>query len=407
MTGEILVDYRRLETAADELQRMSEALGATAFLLAADVAEAGLPGLIPYGILGGVPVAGDLMSMCLPGTPQSLPDAAAELLMVSVAVRAAGTAYLAVDTLRWADHELPTARALLMLAAWNRLHQMVNLTALLTGQSRPVRGPAAWLDSGGEAVLDRADRWVEGNGTVHEIDPATMPPLAAAPADGLAALLGVVDSVSDARHPSTMALLRVSDHPPRYILCLPGLQDAAGADSAAADLPGALATLTGHSAYIRGAVSILTGLPPGSQVLLVGHSQGGMVAEAVGARGRVGNATISGVVTAGSPLLASSVPVPYLALENVSDPVPKLGALAGLGTLGSVSRGGSGRTLVKFRTAGPWPSGDKHGLGSGGYIAEAGSKNPRVQAFGKKMKQFFTHGQVPVRYLQVTDTNGI
>ena len=51
------------------------------------------------------------------------------------------------------------------------------------------------LDSSGEAVLDRADRWVEGNGTVHEIDPATMPPLAAAPAVPVA-LSGITDAAT-------------------------------------------------------------------------------------------------------------------------------------------------------------------------------------------------------------------
>jgi hypothetical protein len=143
-------------------------------------------------------------------------------------------------------------------------------------------------------------------------------------------------------------------------------------------------------------------------VLLVGHSQGGMVAEAL-ADGRRTGVTIAGVLTAGAPLLASSVPerTPYLALENVADPVPKLRALAD-GPLDTLLQedADSGRTAVRFRSPGALPSGSKHGLGSGGYIAVAGSDNPAVGSFRDRMGDFLTDAPVGVRYVQVTDSDG-
>jgi pimeloyl-ACP methyl ester carboxylesterase len=193
----------------------------------------------------------------------------------------------------------------------------------------------------------------------------------------------------------------VGDDPPRYVLCLPGLQDSIGSDAGSADLPGALATLTGHSAYIRTMRRLLAGLPPGSQVLLVGHSQGGMVAEALAESPTAGRTAIVGVLTAGAPALATPVAaaVPYLALRNTGDPVPKLGVLAG----GNVADG-QGRGVVEFSTPGRWPSGTKHGLGSGGYLTKAGSRDPRVTRFRDQVSGFFTTGPVDVRFVQVTDS---
>lgn len=406
MTAVVTVDYQRLEATADHLQQMALTLSAMVPRLAADAARAGLHDLVPYGILGGVPVAVELMSMCLPGTPASLPDAAAELVALSVSVRAAGVAYLAVDGARWARAELPTAQALVMLAAWNRLHLAVRVTACATGTGALGSTPASVLDRAGEDVLEQTDRWIEGDGTVREVAPASMPPLGPTPASRLGSLLGVVNTISDVRHPSTAALLHVGDDPPRYVLCLPGLQDPNGPDAGAADLPGAVATLTGHSSYIRGMRSVLATLPAGSQVLLVGHSQGGMVAEALAQRPRVGRVTIAGVLTAGAPVLATPVAaqVPYLALENVADPVPRLGRLASAFTLGSLDGSPAART-VRFRSPGSWPTGAKHGLGSGGYIAKADSDDPRVTGFGKQVAGFTTNDPVDVRFLAVTDSD--
>lgn len=389
-----------LADTAATLDRLAGGVAAIIPELAAGVAGSGLVELAGFGLLGGVPVAADLAAMCLPGTVSSLPDAVVALTGMAAAVRAAETAYVAVDELCWARSELPTAEALLMLAAWNRLHLAVNLTSLATGAKYGPVGPAQVLDWGGETVLGRADHWIEGAAHVREVDPSTMPALTAQPAHDLASLLGVVDTISEVDHPSTAALLHVG--PNRWVVCLPGLQNGVGADGGAADLPGALATLTGHSAYIDGMRHVLASLPPGAHVLLVGHSQGGMVAEALSATPRIGDTTIDGLLTAGAPLLAASTAVPYLALQNRQDPVPALGRLAGSGTGDQAGR----RTLLEFSTKGRWMSGAKHRLGSGGYLAIAGSDDPRVTAFASRFGDFLTDGPVDVRYLQVTDTDG-
>ncbi|MDX6227843.1 MAG: hypothetical protein QOI76_1233 [Frankiales bacterium] len=400
MTGPVLVDYTSLEWKASVLERLAGEIAAAVPRIATAAVRAGLHELVGFGIFSALPVAADLFSICLPGVPGSLPDAAAELLSLSVAVRAAEVAYRAVDAALWARAELPTAEALIMLAAWNRLHRVVDLTRA-TGL--PV--VPELLDRAGEAGLEETDRWIEGAGHVCDVSPLAMPALPPAPASGLGSLLRVVDTVSDARHPSTAALLTVGDDPPRYVLCLPGLQDSTGSDGGTADLPGALATLTGHSAYIRGMRHVLRSLPPRAQVLLVGHSQGGMVAEALAVRPSVGNATIAGVLTAGSPTLAAPVDarLPYVALRNMEDPVPKIGLLAGgLADLTAPP----GRGVVRFSTPGRWVSGSKHGLGSGGYVTKADSADPPLATFRTQVGQFLTTAPVEVRYLQVADSGG-
>src|SRR4051812_40869626 len=270
--------------------------------IAACAVDARLHELTAYGLFSALPVAADLFALCLPGTPGSLPDAAAELATLAVAVRAARVAYDAVDALGWARSELPTAQALVMLGAWRSLHHVVRV---VDATGVPLAGPL--VDGVGEWGLEQQDRWLEGRGRLRPVDASTMPPLPADPAQGLDHLLAVVDAVSDTRHPSTVVLLPVGDPPPRFVICLPGLQDATGSDSATADLAGALATLTGHSAYIRGVRHLIASLPPGSQVLLVGHSQGGMVGEAVAEHPHVGASTISALLTAGTPALAQRV----------------------------------------------------------------------------------------------------
>jgi PGAP1-like protein len=409
VSDRMTVDYASLGARADGLERMSTQIVMLLPGLAAAAARFGLHELVGYGILGGVPVAADLVALCTPGIPGSLPDVAAELLALAAAVRAAGWTYLAVDGVRWARSEIPTAEALIMLQVWNGVHLAVNLTAVGSGNPCAPGLSATLIDQPGEALLERMDRWIEGNGRVSPVAPGDLPSLSAAPATGLDSLLGVVNTISDARHPSTAALLHVGDDPPRYVLCLPGLQNDAGPDNSAADLPGVITTLAGHSSYIRGMRAVLEGLPPGSRVLLVGHSQGGMVAEALATGDQVGDATIAGVLTAGSPLIATSVSprVPYLALQNDGDPVPKLRGLAG-GVIngGRLQCAPSGRSLVTFSTPGLGPSPSKHGLGSGGYLRMAGSDNRRVQAFRQRVGAFFTAGPVQVTYLQVTDSDG-
>lgn len=90
--------------------------------------------------------------------------------------------------------------------------------------------------------------------------------------------------------------------------------------------------LTGaRTAYEGGVLAAMraAGVRRGDEVMLVGHSQGGMVAVNTARHAaRTGEFTITHVITAGSPigLVAGSVPrsVSVLALENARDVVPHL-----------------------------------------------------------------------------------
>lgn len=394
MTGTLVVETATLEVRARELEHMAGQVAALVPRIAACAVDARLHELVAYGLFSALPVAADLFALCLPGVPGSLPDAAAELAGLAVAVRSARVAYVAVDTLGWARSELPTAQALVMLSTWRSLHLAVRV---VDAAGLPLAGRL--VDQAGEWGLERADRLVEGPGGLHAVDPATMPALPAQPARGLDGLLATVDAISDTRHPSTVALLHVGDPPPRFVLCLPGLQDATGSDAASADLPGAVATLTGHSAYIRGVRRLFAALPPGSQVLLVGHSQGGMVGEALAEQETTGSVTIAGLLTAGSPALATSVAaaVAHLSLRNREDPVPMLGRAASAGPPPPDG------PVVSFSTPGRWVSGAKHGLGSGGYVAKAGSDDPKVMRFRRQVAAFLRPGSVTTEFFQVTD----
>jgi hypothetical protein len=83
--------------------------------------------------------------------------------------------------------------------------------------------------------------------------------------------------------------------------------------------------------------------------------------------------------------------------------VPALGRLAG-GLAGLSAP--PGRGVVQFGTPGRWVSGAKHGLGSGGYLRAADSKDQRVVAFRDQVGAFLTTAPVEVRYLQVADSGG-
>lgn len=96
------------------------------------------------------------------------------------------------------------------------------------------------------------------------------------------------------------------------------------------DLATNLTTIAGEpSARIDGVTRAmeLAGVQPGEPVMLVGHSQGGLVAmraaEEYAADGRF---TVTHVVTAGSPIARMTVPpsVSVLSLENRYDVVPRL-----------------------------------------------------------------------------------
>lgn len=96
------------------------------------------------------------------------------------------------------------------------------------------------------------------------------------------------------------------------------------------DLATNLTTMAGDpSARVDGVTQALTlaGVGPGEPVMLVGHSQGGLVAmRAAEQYARDGRFAVTHVVTAGSPISRIEVPpsVQVLSLENRYDVVPRL-----------------------------------------------------------------------------------
>ncbi len=83
------------------------------------------------------------------------------------------------------------------------------------------------------------------------------------------------------------------------------------------------------SVYERGVVQALrqAGVGPGDPIMLVGHSQGGMIAARLAGQLRAGSGfTVTHLVTAGSPIGLAPVPrsVSVLALQNAGDLVPEL-----------------------------------------------------------------------------------
>jgi pimeloyl-ACP methyl ester carboxylesterase len=136
---------------------------------------------------------------------------------------------------------------------------------------------------------------------------------------------------------ATIAVQRVmgGDGVSRYVVVLTGMrQIATSADPE--DLLGAAAALTGTTTnYTRSVVQALDAarVPQGAQVVLVGHSEGGLVAmDLAGDRGfNGGRVRVAQVIAAGAPI-SSKVVVPgsgtrVLSIENVNDVVTHLDAV--------------------------------------------------------------------------------
>ena len=112
----------------------------------------------------------------------------------------------------------------------------------------------------------------------------------------------------------------------RYVVYIPGTQSwAPRAGTNPFDLTSNLSAIskTGFAGSERAVALAMTqaGISPDSKVLLVGHSQGGMVAANISTR-----FAGSSVLTFGSPLgqLTGKLLAPTLSVEHERDPVPKL-----------------------------------------------------------------------------------
>lgn len=204
----------------------------------------------------------------------------------------------------------------------------------------------------------------------------------------------LADRVPDA-HPGA-AQVRIERYPDgagsRYIVYITGTAtfapDSGGEPfdmvsnlDAMADQPAASETATLKA--MRSA-----GVTRNDPVLLVGHSQGALVATRIAEHGGY---RVAGVVTLGGP--TGQVPlghVPVLAVEHAEDPVPELG---GIGAAGAAGRA---RTVITRRlydgatVPESWEAVPSHSLPAYSYslhLAER-SSDPRVVAFRRRIAPF-------------------
>ena len=153
------------------------------------------------------------------------------------------------------------------------------------------------------------------------------------------------------------------------------------------------------SVMSRGVITALAaaGVRPDEPILLVGHSQGGMVAAQVATElTRSGEFHVAGLVTAGSPIGSAPVPssVPVLSLENADDPVPHLDGTDNPGTAQWLT--------VHGRAGGPTVL-DQHSLRAYQAIATDAdaSSDPALAAWRQEQAGFFEADSVRTEVFQI------
>jgi hypothetical protein len=171
----------------------------------------------------------------------------------------------------------------------------------------------------------------DGHAVLHDLGPDTRPESMVAP-NTLAALIGGLALRNGGHHGEiSVSFVVGADGVRRAIVDIPGTKSWNPAPTG--DITGVgtdIRALTGQrTAYEDGVFAALTaaGVGPDEDVLLVGHSEGGIVAINAARRAAAsGRFRVTHVVTAGSPIgrVARTLPasVQVLALENAADVVP-------------------------------------------------------------------------------------
>ncbi|MBU4213707.1 MAG: hypothetical protein KJ792_03525 [Actinobacteria bacterium] len=173
--------------------------------------------------------------------------------------------------------------------------------------------------------------------------PAVTVPLDEAPdlpaPTGLADAVSAVDQAYGVDGRTGVILVQRTEHedgPPSWLVAIPGTQSGALGGDTVTDMTTNLALEGGVPDQMTGAVLDAmeqAGIAPGDPVVLSGHSQGGMTAQAVAVA--AGSAySIRSVVTFGSPTIPQPMPceVRVFALEQTQDAVPDLDGRAGTPT---------------------------------------------------------------------------
>lgn len=159
------------------------------------------------------------------------------------------------------------------------------------------------------------------------------------PLNGLMGLVqGAYGYDGTAKSPGVLiATMPTTDGRTRHVVSIPGTQPSLRLDrpTGAAASPATLAVayalqreqdaVRDASGLARAVAEAMSrgGVGPDDEVLLVGHSLGGMSAAEVATTGKF---NVRGVFTVGSPIAAYPVPddIPVLAVEHIGDPVPAL-----------------------------------------------------------------------------------
>jgi hypothetical protein len=153
------------------------------------------------------------------------------------------------------------------------------------------------------------------------------------PATGPAELLGRIEAPGPSRAGRPWVHVERIDEPAgrHWVVSLPGTAAwSLKAGRTPFDFTGDVRLMAGQaSAAMAGVVRALSviGVRPGEPVLLVGHSQGGLIAAALAADRQVQRKfTITHVLTAGAPIGAIRIPdrIQVLSLEHIDDLVPEL-----------------------------------------------------------------------------------
>jgi pimeloyl-ACP methyl ester carboxylesterase len=296
--GGLEVEYDDLDGAAAALQAAALDLTGSAFAARHVLTDPGLAASALLDPSGFARVEAAVLAAVL--GPHGLAATAARLEEESLALRAAVLRYAAADRLR----------------GWPGLTFSLDVAAGLLANAYPAGTPV-----------------VVGRGT----DSSAPPPSRSV--TGLLVALDHRDRSSQGDAQGEIDVRRLTCVDPdgsvhtSWIVDLPGTKawqlDPCNRDYLN-DLATNLATMAGSpSARVDGVTRALTlaGVGPDEPVMLVGHSQGGLVAmRAAEDYARTGAFAVTHVVTAGAPIARMPVPpsVSVLALENSSDLVPRL-----------------------------------------------------------------------------------
>ncbi len=273
--------------------------------------------------------------------PGGLSWHAAACTLTATEIRTAAASYLAVDRL---DKQVgPAAEGLLRLGPagaaaathWRSPGRMPG--RLLTGDPQLVDTAVGaltdfWTD---RLLIDRVAAYPDGRPVVAATGRDTSP-ASGSPPRSLADVVAGLARRNLARRGGDVDVRFVVGLGPdgqpvrRVIVDIPGTKNWSpsphGSDPTSLGT-NARAVTGGTTTYEEGVREVMrrAGVRPGDQVLLVGHSQGGMVALNLARHAReTGEFAVTHVITAGSPIARIPVPrsVRVLAIENDGDVVP-------------------------------------------------------------------------------------